>query len=573
MPLPSFAFRTRLILVCASLVALTASLMIVPLLINSRRQAESIYQERLTAVAHGVSASVPADTVEQLAAEPRAAIPYVVTRNILRDFAWRRGDSAHAGVRNGLFIVVRSPDGYRVAAHADWPIVRPSGAFDWTPPPALADSLGNIRAGVASLWWFTDADRLTAAAPIFNGTVPVGLAVAVVPRSAAAAEANAILLHGVWYALVALVIAIGLAAMLARQLTKRVEVLASQAAILASGNLRLEIADAGADEFGVLASALRELAAHLRALLTNIRGSAAAVAGTVDELAAGADEMRATTSQVSAAARAIADSAVLQTDGIRAISELAAVAAAQAEEVKTHADSADATTEHIASVATRVTGESSDALARMTVISSVTAQALPAVDELTSKSRLITGIAREIARIADQAQLLSLNAAIEAARAGAHGRGFAVVAHEMHRLAEETGKALDSIAALADEIEQVSRRTGAHMSEVQRSVEAGEAVMHSSARSLHDILDAVKAGHTATSAIAEHAALQHSRAESVSTHVVAVADAASENAGMAQQVSAAVEAQGAAVTAVTVSTARLGHVAAQLRDALIGFDV
>src|ERR1700730_7129220 len=107
MPLPSLAFRTRLIVACASLVALTASLMIVPLLVNSRRQAESIYRERLSAVAHGVSASVPADTVEQLTTTPGAAIPYVVTRNVLRDFAWGHGDSLHANARDGLFIAVR----------------------------------------------------------------------------------------------------------------------------------------------------------------------------------------------------------------------------------------------------------------------------------------------------------------------------------------------------------------------------------------------------------------------------------------------------------------------------------
>jgi methyl-accepting chemotaxis protein len=573
MPLPSLAFRTRLIVACASLVALTASLMVVPLLVNSRRQAESIYRERLSAVAHGVSASVPADTVEQLATTPGAAIPYVVTRNVLRDFAWRHGDSLHANARDGLFIAVRGADGYRIVAHADWPIVRPSGSLVWTPPAALSDSLGNIRAGVAALWWFADADRLMAVAPIFAGTVPVGLAVATLPRSAAAAEANAILLHSAWYALLALALGIGLAVMLARQLTGRVERLASQAAILASGDLRLEIADAGTDEFGVLASALRDLASHLRHLLIGIRGSAAAVAGTAEELAAGSDEMRATTSQVSVAARTIADSAVLQTDGIRAISELAIAAATQAEEVTTYANSADATTAHITNAAKRVSTESADALARMTMISNVTAQALPAVDELTSKSRLITGISRDIAQIADQAHLLSLNAAIEAARAGDHGRGFAIVAQEMKKLADATADALGSIDTLAGEIEQVSRRTGAHMSEVQRSVKEGEAVMHSSARSLHDILSAVEAGRSATSAIAEHAATQHTRSERVSAHVVAIADAASDNAGMAQQVSAAVEAQGMAVSSVAESTARLGRVATELRDALVGFEV
>ena len=573
MQLSRLAFRTRLLLVSASLVVLTAALMIVPLLINSRREAESIYRERLTALAHGVSASIAADTVQKLAQTSGTTIPYVVTRNVLRDFAWHRDDSLHVDTREGLFIAMRERDVYRVIAHANWPIMRPADSLVWTIPAGLADSLGNVRAGHVALWWFTDPERMIAVAPIFSGTIPVALAVATMPRSAAAAQARAVMRQSLWYALLALALAIGLAVTLARQLTRRVELLAAQAAILATGDLRVEIADTGADEFGVLASALRELVSHLRALLTDIRSSASAVGETVHELAVGSDEMRTVSTQVAHAARAIAESAALQTDGIRAISALAAGAASMAQDVTKHANSADSTAGHIASAAESVASESSNALARMTMIRDVTAQALPAVDELTTRSRRITGISRDIAQIADQAHLLSLNAAIEAARAGDHGRGFGVVAVEMKKLADATASALGSIDTLAGEIEQVSRRTGVHMSDVQSSVREGEIVMHSSARSLHDILRIVEAGRVATSAIAEHAAAQHSRAERVSAHAVAIADAAADNAGMAQQVTAAVEAQGAVVSSVAESTARLGRVASQLREALVGFEI
>src|SRR5258708_19477755 len=115
MPLPKLAFRSRLILTCASLVALTAALMIVPLFLNSSRQAESLYRERLTAVAHGVSASISADTVEKLAAT-HAMIPYVLTREVLRGFSWRLGDTPHPTLRAGLFIPLPAPSGSPVIA-------------------------------------------------------------------------------------------------------------------------------------------------------------------------------------------------------------------------------------------------------------------------------------------------------------------------------------------------------------------------------------------------------------------------------------------------------------------------
>jgi methyl-accepting chemotaxis protein len=573
MPLPRLTFRARLLLTCVSLVALTAAIMIIPLVIGARRHAESLYRERLTAVAHGVSASIAGDTLQQLAGSRGMSVPYVMTRNVLREFAWPARDTVHVTANEGLFVVALEGKRYRVLAHADWPIVRPAGSLPWTPPAALSDSIGNVRAGVASLWWFTDAERLMAVSPIYDGTVPVGLAVASLPRGVAAAAATEAIVRSAWYALFALFVAAGLAVLLSRHLTRRVGVLAAQAKVLASGDLRAEIVDGGHDEFGVLATALRDLAAHLRGLLSGIRVSAIAVSEAVDELAVGSADMRVTATQVSSAARAISVFALQQTDGIRSISALAVAAATQAHEVRTHAASADETTTHIASTARRVSSESSDALGRMRAISSLTAQALPAVGELATKSRQIAGIAQQIAQIADQANLLSINAAIEAARAGAHGRGFGVVAQEIRVLSEDTARALGMIEALAGEIELVSRNTGTHMSDVQRSVLEGETVMHSSVRSLDDILHAVAAGRLATSVIVEHAASQHSRAELVSEHVVAIADAATENAGMAEQVSAAVEAQGMLVTSVAESTARLGRVATQLREALVGFEV
>src|SRR5258708_34130605 len=136
MQLSRLAFRTRLLLVSASLVVLTAALMIVPLLINSRREAESIYRERLTALAHGVSASIAADTVQKLAQTSGTTIPYVVTRNVLRDFAWHRDDSLHVDTREGLFIAMRERDVYRAIAHANWPIIRPADSLVCTMPAA-----------------------------------------------------------------------------------------------------------------------------------------------------------------------------------------------------------------------------------------------------------------------------------------------------------------------------------------------------------------------------------------------------------------------------------------------------
>lgn len=565
-------FRTRYILVCSLLVALTTALMIVPLIVSGERQTDEIYRERLTAVAHGTSAALHPDTVELLAASTApSSIPYLVVRNVLREFTWRAADSTHVSADDGLLLAVRADTGYRVIGHSDWPVVRPGAALPWSPPTGLSDSVGNIRAGTASIWWFNDRDRLTAVAPVFSGTVPVGLVVASVPRTTAAVAMRSSLLALAWYPLMALAVAIVLASLLSRQLSARIERLARQAELLATGDLRGSVTESGNDEFGRLGRALRDLADHLRTVLGGVSSSATAVASAVDELAIGVEEIRSSSEQLGAAARTIADSTARQTEEISSISMLATAAAAQAGEVSSFARSAMASASGITRVAERIAEDSDVTLARMTDISKVTSEAAPAVDELTEKSRRIIAVARAVSALADQAQLLSLNASIEAARAGRHGRAFAVVANEVRELADGTTAALEDIQGLAREIEEVSHRTGRRMSDVRSSVSDGETVIAASARSLGEIVEAVSVSRDATQVIAEHAAVQQSRAGDVSSHVQAIRDAAIDNVTMAMQVTDAVEAQTTVASTVAQSTTRLGTVVTELRQALVRF--
>ena len=349
------------------------------------------------------------------------------------------------------------------------------------------------------------------------------------------AASKASFIQSVTSSTVAVIIGVLTATLLIRSITASIRKVLAVLHSVAEGDLTNEPLNmTSTDEMGSLARATDQMSESLRSLLVEVSSSSSEVASSATQIAASSEEMSRGMSEQS--------QQVMQVSS--AIEEMSASVVEVARK-STEASSNAAEAGKVAGEGGRVVEETIEG---MNAISEAVNAGAGSVGELGKRSQQIGQIVETINDIADQTNLLALNAAIEAARAGEHGRGFAVVADEVRKLADRTTQATDEIAesiqAIQTETGQAVDRMKVGTQQVQTGVEkastAGDNLRRivTSSQDVAGMIQSIAAAAEQQSAASEQIAANVNSINSVTTQTN---EAASQSAKAASQLSTKAE--------------------------------
>ncbi len=434
--------------------------------------------------------------------------------------------SVGAGLHDSNFDIVQSA--------FDWikkdPNIEYTGIIDESDSPIIEHNPTSAKIDYKSIRSFSfdeDGDHFEASAPINYKGKDFGRIVMVYSLKSVQDEIAAGFWTSIGVGVVMLIVGRVFIQIIFSKISNGIIQLRDAAKLTATGNLNVHITHHSEDEVGELTVSFSQMVANIKNLMKEVHEATSAVASasteissSTEQLAAGSQEQSTQTSEVAAAIEEMTRTLEQGSAGIQ-------LAARSAEQAGEDAQKGGKVVENT--------------IMGMRRIADVVNQSADKVKVLGTSSDKIGEIIGVIDDIADQTNLLALNAAIEAARAGEQGRGFAVVADEVRKLAERTSKATKEIAVMIRQIQTDTGQAVTSMTKGTEEVGYGISMAEEAGSMLKSIVTSARSVADMIGQIATSSQEQTITAGQISKNVESISAVTQESASGTQQIAQTAE--------------------------------
>ena len=387
-------------------------------------------------------------------------------------------------------------------------------------------------------------------------------------------ERNRLVLMVALIALATIAIGAAFALLIARHIVRPIHEVLEHVQEVSAGNLAVkEIDVTSGDEIGELGGAINTMTESLRRLIRQVEDAGEHINASSEELTAGAERAADAANQIAESITTVAAGSERQAEAIADADSIVVQLSAGIQQVAANAGAVSGQAAQSVEAAEEGRKSVDQAICQMRTIESTVTESAKVVTRLGERSYEIGQIVATITGIAEQTNLLALNAAIEAARAGEQGRGFAVVADEVRKLAEQSGEAAKQIAQMIAEIQGETDQAVQSMNNGAEEVKHGTAAVDAAGKSFADIFGAI---HEISEQMREVSTVMEEMAKGSEQIVSSMQDIdklGKESASQAQNVAAATQEQSATTEGIAAASEALAKLAEELSQSVHQFRI
>ena len=370
-----------------------------------------------------------------------------------------------------------------------------------------------------------------------------------------------------------LVLSISIGLLMTRLITKPIKDIQALFAETEQGDFTVKGTYQSKDELGLLTSSFNKMVAGVRSIIETVGETSHQVASSSQELSASADESTKASEYISTTIQELAVGSDQQVESVENSRTVIKGMTEFAGRISSNAEKAAATADQTAKMSLEGTKAIDKVSTQMKSINETVVSLSEAFKHLTERSNEIGNITEVITSIAEQTNLLALNAAIEAARAGEQGKGFAVVADEVRKLAEQSAQSAEQITRLITIIQNDTKQTMNSVISATGEVKEGLVVVHEAGGAFQKIENSITEVVTQINDVTNLVKNLTAGASEIETAISGVKEVAETAAGGTQTVSAATQEQLASMEEIAAASQILAQNAEELQHLIQKFKI